>query len=190
VANLTISSEPNAVANDVRIVEEGLHRFNFEMTRIPYEPLPVILFLRSESGEIHGGLIGRALAAGKSGKELEKTCTPKYANNSFAQARFVADQPCRSAASRIACLHVLGGQSVFPTGLWSVPVDCETGQVVVASLGELLEEQTLQRWVKARPHMRGEHEGSIMEDADQKRVETSGTRHVAADNELLSLVEM
>jgi len=41
---------------------KALHAFNFEATRIPYASQPVNLFLRTESGEIKGGLIGRVLA--------------------------------------------------------------------------------------------------------------------------------
>jgi len=57
-----ISSEQNAAVEDVRLVEDGLHGFNFDATRIPYAPVPVNVFLRTDSGEIKGGLIGRVLA--------------------------------------------------------------------------------------------------------------------------------
>lgn len=62
MSTIRISTEPNAAAEDVRLVEAALHRFNFEATRIPYAPQPVNVFLRTDSGEIKGGLIGRALA--------------------------------------------------------------------------------------------------------------------------------
>ena len=62
MAEIRISSEPNAAAQDIRLVNEALDRFNFEATRIPYAPQPVNLFLRTEGGELKGGLIGRVLA--------------------------------------------------------------------------------------------------------------------------------
>jgi GNAT superfamily N-acetyltransferase len=62
VADLRVSNETNASAEDVKLVEDGLHRFNFEATRIQYAPQPVTLFLRDASSAIKGGLIGGILA--------------------------------------------------------------------------------------------------------------------------------
>ena len=62
MTDVKISKETNASAEDVKLVEDALHRFNFEVTRIPYAPQPVTLFLREESGEIKGGLIGSIFA--------------------------------------------------------------------------------------------------------------------------------
>ena len=62
------------------------------------------------------------------------------------------------------------------------------GQAVVVSCGNCSKSRRFNAGLKPA-RTRGEHEGSIIEDADQERVETSGTRHVAADDELLSLVE-
>lgn len=39
-------------------MEEALHRFNFQATRVPYAPQPLNVFLRNRQGEIRGGLIG------------------------------------------------------------------------------------------------------------------------------------
>ena len=62
MADLKISNERNARAEDVKMVEEALHRFNFDATQIPYAPRSVTVFLRAESGEIKGGLIGSIFA--------------------------------------------------------------------------------------------------------------------------------
>ena len=60
--DLKISSEPTAAADDVKFVEEALNRFNFSVTGIPNTPTPVNVFLRSDAGEIKGGLIGETVA--------------------------------------------------------------------------------------------------------------------------------
>jgi ribosomal protein S18 acetylase RimI-like enzyme len=58
MAEIKISNEPNARAKDIKLVEEALHRFNFQATRVPYAPQPLNVFLRNREGEIRGGLIG------------------------------------------------------------------------------------------------------------------------------------
>lgn len=62
MADLRVYNETNASAEDVKLVEDGLHRFNYEATRIPYARQPVTLFLRDASGAIKGGLIGSIFA--------------------------------------------------------------------------------------------------------------------------------
>jgi GNAT superfamily N-acetyltransferase len=59
---LKVSIEPTAVAEDIEFVEEALHRFNLAATGIPNAPNPVNVFLRTDAGEIKGGLIGSILA--------------------------------------------------------------------------------------------------------------------------------
>jgi ribosomal protein S18 acetylase RimI-like enzyme len=58
MAEVKISNEPNARAKDIKLVEEALHRFNFQATRVPYAPQPLNAFLGNREGEIRGGLIG------------------------------------------------------------------------------------------------------------------------------------
>jgi hypothetical protein len=41
MAEVKISNEPNARAKDIKLVEEALHRFNFQATRVPYAPQPL-----------------------------------------------------------------------------------------------------------------------------------------------------
>jgi GNAT superfamily N-acetyltransferase len=62
MADLKISNETNASAEDGKMVEDALHRFNFDSTQIPYAPRPVTVFLQAGSGEIKGGLIGNIIA--------------------------------------------------------------------------------------------------------------------------------
>jgi|SRR5215469_10617724 len=55
---MKVSSEPTAAAEDVKFVEEGLSRFNFNANGISDRTVPVNIFLRTDEGEIKGGLIG------------------------------------------------------------------------------------------------------------------------------------
>ena len=53
--------KPYAAAEDIKLVEDALHRFNFEATQIIYARQPVSVFLKTAGGQIKGGLIGRIL---------------------------------------------------------------------------------------------------------------------------------
>jgi ribosomal protein S18 acetylase RimI-like enzyme len=52
-----ISSEPGAGAEDIALVRDGLHRFNFDATG-QREVHEVTLFVRDHLGAIRGGLLG------------------------------------------------------------------------------------------------------------------------------------
>ena len=54
---LAISSEPDALPDEIAIVREGLHRFNFATTGLA-EHHTVNLFVRDAGGAIRGGLLG------------------------------------------------------------------------------------------------------------------------------------
>ena len=54
---LAISSEPDATSDEVAIVREGLHQFNFAATGLT-QVNPVALFVRDGQGAIRGGLVG------------------------------------------------------------------------------------------------------------------------------------
>jgi len=52
-----ISSEPDATSNQIAVVREGLHRFNFDATGLNrYHEMT--LFVRDGVGAIRGGLLG------------------------------------------------------------------------------------------------------------------------------------
>jgi ribosomal protein S18 acetylase RimI-like enzyme len=52
-----VSSEPGAGPEDVAVVRDGLHRFNFDATGLR-EVHTVTLFVRDHLGAIKGGLLG------------------------------------------------------------------------------------------------------------------------------------
>jgi ribosomal protein S18 acetylase RimI-like enzyme len=54
---LRISSEPGAGPEEIAVVREGLHRFNFDATGFR-EVRDVTLFVRDHLGAIKGGLLG------------------------------------------------------------------------------------------------------------------------------------
>ena len=54
---LAISFEPDASSDEVAIVREGLHQFNFAATGLA-QVTTVTLFVRDADGAIHGGLLG------------------------------------------------------------------------------------------------------------------------------------
>ena len=53
----TVSSEPDAMPDEIAVVREGLHQFNFAATGLT-EVHPVTLFVRDAGGGIRGGLLG------------------------------------------------------------------------------------------------------------------------------------
>jgi ribosomal protein S18 acetylase RimI-like enzyme len=55
--NFTISSEPEAGPEEVAVVRDGLHRFNFDATGFR-DVHTVTLFVRDHRGTITGGLLG------------------------------------------------------------------------------------------------------------------------------------
>ncbi len=55
--NFRVSSEPEAGPEEVAVVREGLHRFNFDATGFR-EVHTVTLFVRNHLGVIQGGLLG------------------------------------------------------------------------------------------------------------------------------------
>src|SRR5215469_1611827 len=54
---MKISNEPDALEKEVKVVREGLNQYNFKKAGIT-APIPVNIFLRTDEGEIKGGLIG------------------------------------------------------------------------------------------------------------------------------------
>jgi hypothetical protein len=52
-----ISSEPGATPNEIAVVREGLHRFNFDATGLTQHH-EMTLFVRDGVGAIRGGLLG------------------------------------------------------------------------------------------------------------------------------------
>jgi ribosomal protein S18 acetylase RimI-like enzyme len=52
-----IASEPGASANEIALVREGVHRFNFDATGLT-QVHEMRLFVRDEDGAIRGGLLG------------------------------------------------------------------------------------------------------------------------------------
>jgi len=54
---LVISSEPEATSDEIAIVREGLHQFNFVATGLTQVDT-VALFVRDGQGAIQGGLLG------------------------------------------------------------------------------------------------------------------------------------
>ena len=54
---VAISSEPGATSDEVAIVREGLHRFNFAATGLT-QVNTVALLVRNADGAIRGGLLG------------------------------------------------------------------------------------------------------------------------------------
>ena len=57
VDTVRISSEPEAGPEDIAVVREGLHRFNFDATGFR-EVRDVTVFVRDHHGAIKGGLLG------------------------------------------------------------------------------------------------------------------------------------
>lgn len=53
----TIASEPEAKSDEIAVVREGLHRFNFYATGLTQHH-DVNLFIRDAGGAIRGGLLG------------------------------------------------------------------------------------------------------------------------------------
>ena len=54
---LRISTEPDATSAEIAVVREGLHRFNFDATRLATH-YDITLFVRDGRGAIRGGLLG------------------------------------------------------------------------------------------------------------------------------------
>lgn len=55
--NLAVSSEPGATPDEIAVVREGLHRFNFAATGLTQHH-EVVLLLRDAGGAVRGGLLG------------------------------------------------------------------------------------------------------------------------------------
>jgi ribosomal protein S18 acetylase RimI-like enzyme len=53
----TISSEPGATSNEIALIREGIHRFNFDATGLT-KVHEMTLFVRDGVGAIRGGLLG------------------------------------------------------------------------------------------------------------------------------------